>query len=71
MGCSGCSKKKIVKGMEKRDFTVMGGYDNLKPNQIIKRLATFKKLFCKNCEISTVCDYTQYKKCRESKKEPL
>ena len=70
MGCSGCGKKKRAK-MEYQPFTVMGGYDNLSNHQIIKRLATFKKLFCKNCEISTICDYTQYKKCRESKKKPL
>ena len=73
MGCAGCGKKKRVRSMEYQEFTVMGGYKPgaLKDKQIIKRLATFKKLFCQNCEISTICDYVQYEKCRKSKKEPL
>jgi len=71
MGCTGCGKKKRVKSMEYQPFTVMGGYDNLNTTQITKRLVTFKKLFCKNCEIQVQCDYVQYEKCRKSKGEPL
>lgn len=73
MGCTGCGKKKKVRSMEYQPFTVMGGYKPgaLKDKQIVKRLATFKKLFCKNCEIQVQCDYVQYEKCRKSKKEPL
>lgn len=70
MGCAPCGKKKRVK-MEYQPFTVMGGYDNLNITQITSRLKTFKKLFCKNCEVQTICDYAQYKKCRKDKKEPL
>ena len=71
MGCAPCGKKKKVRSMEYQPFTVMGGYDNLKDHQIVKRLKTFKKLFCKNCEIQTQCDYVQYEKCRKSKGKPL
>jgi len=71
MGCTGCGKKKKVRSMEYQEFTVMGGYDNLSNKQIVKRLETFKKLFCKNCEIQAQCDYIKYVECRKSKKKPL
>jgi len=71
MGCAPCGRKKRVKSMEYQEFTVMGGYDNLNITQITKRLKTFKKLFCENCEIKAQCDYAQYEKCRKSKGKSL
>lgn len=70
MGCAPCGKKKKVKSMEYQPFTVMGGYANLNIKQITKRLKTFKKLFCKHCEIKDICNYSKYVECRKSKGEP-
>jgi len=73
MGCAPCGRKKKVKNMEYQEFTVMGGYapGALNITQITKRLKTFKKLLCGNCEMRAQCDYAQYEKCRKSKGKPL
>lgn len=70
MGC-GCGKKpKRAKPVD-RLFTVMGNYAILDARQIAKRLETFKRMYCQNCEKQEACDYTIYKNCRESKGLPL
>jgi len=71
MGCTPCGKKKKVKNLVYQPFTVMGDYKYLNSVQISKRLETFKKLFCEECDNKTRCDYGMYKACRESKGQLL
>ena len=71
MGC-GCGKKtKRAKPPIDKPFTVMGNYGILNSQQITKRLETFKRMYCQNCERREACDYAIYKNCRESKGLPL
>jgi len=65
MACGGCSKKKVVRGVNKDD--VMGGYGYLTDRQIRARLEVYKKRYCKDCGKRYECDYKMYVECKKNK----
>jgi len=74
MGCGTCgsrgSSKKISGGNKdiaphrtNVNFSVMGNYKYLKPNQINKRLEVFKRIYCPDCQDRYNCDFEMYNRC--------
>lgn len=75
MACRSCGnrKNKTTKGVaypksKKIRYTVMGNYKFLKQNQIDKRLETFKRMYCKDCEQRYTCDFKMYNECKKVEK---
>ena len=65
MACRSCGNKgnKFKSTVPSKRYSVMGNYKYLKPNQINKRLETFKRIYCKDCPSRYECDFEMYNVC--------
>jgi hypothetical protein len=71
MACGGCAKRRTAaraKAKAKAEGDLMGGYKYLNARQLDARLDAYKRHYCKECADRYKCDYANYVKCRDSKK---
>jgi len=64
MACGGCTKRRLAKQQQRKEYDVLGGFKSLPERQLKARLETYKRIHCPNCEKRFSCDYPMYLKCK-------
>ena len=64
MACGGCTKRRLDRRKDGKEYDVMGGFKYLPERQLKARLETYKKIYCSECDKRYSCDYTMYVECK-------
>jgi len=65
MACGGCSSKRRTNKVNDVSKNLFGGYKYLSNKQIEARLASYKRINCKDCDKRYECNYPSFLACKK------